>query len=64
MKRRILHCDICNEDTRHLVTEKYSTTRMGCRQRRTVKHCCQCNVRIIHNGKNNTTYKKGMGQLK
>jgi len=55
MIREILNCDVCGEKTRHMTTKKLGKNH---RTRRTVKHCTQCNVRIITNMKLNKTYRK------
>ena len=51
MKRRILYCEECKEDTRHLVTKKLGSKRGKFRTRRDVKHCCKCNIRNVKNHK-------------
>lgn len=59
MKEIIMRCENCKDDTRHLTTKKISTTRTGYKTRRTVKHCCKCNMRTITNMKLGKTYTKG-----
>ena len=57
MKRKLLNCERCNEQTIHLTTKKMSRKREHYRTRRTVKHCLGCNVRTITNMKINKTYR-------
>ncbi len=64
MKEKLLNCDICKELTRHLTFSRYSQKgrRVGYRQRRQVRHCTQCNIRTIYNGKQNITYQKDLNE--
>lgn len=58
MKEKLLKCEKCNEQTRHLTTKKMSVHRGSYGVRREVKHCTKCNVRTVHNMKLNRVYKK------
>ena len=46
MKEKILKCENCKMDTRHLVGKKHSVQNGG---RREIRHCCECGQRIIKN---------------
>ena len=58
MKEKILYCEFCKEETRHLTTEKMGHKRTSYHKRREIKHCTQCNKRTIKNRKKNYTYTK------
>lgn len=46
MKQKIIRCENCKEETRHLVGKKHSVQNGG---KREIKHCLLCNKRIIKN---------------
>lgn len=49
MKQKILRCDNCGKETRHLVGKKMSPANGT---KREIKHCCNCGMRQIKNNKN------------
>ena len=51
MKRRIIRCERCNDETLHLVSKKTAHRRTSWYTRREVKHCTGCNMRTIKNKK-------------
>lgn len=55
MKERIIYCDNCKTETRHLVSKKHSVQNGA---KREFKHCTLCNLRTIKNRKEGRTYIK------
>lgn len=53
MKQKIVRCENCKTETRHLIGKKYSPKNGS---KRDIKHCCECGQRIIKN--KNKTYTK------
>lgn len=63
MKEKILRCEYCNEETRHLVFRVGSTRKGSRKSRRDVKHCTECNKRTIKNYKQNRSYVRNYGNI-
>lgn len=58
MKEKLLNCEFCNEETRHITFKKGSGKGGSHRTKREVKHCTKCNIRTIKNFKQKNTYTK------
>jgi len=54
MKQKIMKCDKCGIETRHLIGKKESVQNGA---KREFKHCCECNQRTIKS-KSKGTYIK------
>jgi hypothetical protein len=55
MKERIIRCENCKTETRHLIGKKHSVQNGS---KREIKHCCNCGLRTIKNMKESRTYIK------
>jgi len=58
MKKQILKCEYCQEDTIHMLGKSQSLHRGTVRTNREWKHCCKCNKRTMRNSKFGRTYVK------
>lgn len=59
MKKKLMKCDFCEEETNHSVKKVMSSKRM--KPRRFIDKCNECGKTIIKNSKNGTYTKKSGG---